>query len=61
MTFYDIKTLVVLRALREKLARLLNNSFRNPSKPWTEDEEVFFGMTCRFLGVGANDKDRAFS
>lgn len=58
---YDIKTLVVLQLLRDKIVRLLNSSFRNPSKPWTDEEDVFFALACRALGVGVNDKDRALS
>jgi len=61
MTVYDIKTLVVLKSLREKMVRLLTNSFRNPTKEWTEEEKTFFAMACKVLGVGANDKDRALS
>ncbi|UZJ54717.1 hypothetical protein CBS101457_004037 [Exobasidium rhododendri] len=61
ITFYDLKTLVVLKVLRDRMTRLLNSSYRNPTKAWTGEEEVFFALVCRVLGVGANDRDRAFS
>lgn len=61
LTVYDIKTLVVLKCLRERMTRLLTTSFKTPCKPWNEEEKNFFVLACRVLGVGANEKDKALS
>jgi hypothetical protein len=61
MTVYDLKTLVVLKQLREKMTKLLNTSYRNPTKAWTGEEEVLFQLVCKVLGAGTNEKDRALS
>jgi ATP-dependent RNA helicase DHX29 len=43
------------------MAKLLTTSFKNPSKEWTSEEESFFLLACRVLGVGASDKDKALA
>lgn len=59
MCISDPKTLVALRALRTQLTQLMNASFRNPGRPWTQEQIDVFKIAAEVLGLGANDRDRA--
>jgi ATP-dependent RNA helicase DHX29 len=58
VTFYDRKMQYALRAIRQRLGRLLNTSYRSPGRGWEENDERMFELVCQFLGVNANEKDK---
>lgn len=37
----------------------MNASFRNPGRPWTQEQIDVFKIAAEVLGLGANDRDRA--
>lgn len=57
-TFYDLKTALALRILRQRMTKLLQTSYRTPGKEWSQEDQELFAFACAFIGVGANDKDR---
>ncbi|CEH15826.1 p-loop containing nucleoside triphosphate hydrolase protein [Ceraceosorus bombacis] len=54
----DSKTLLALRLLRDQLSKLINSSYRNPGREWTQDQRNYFDLATQVLGMGANDKDK---
>ncbi|CEH16450.1 p-loop containing nucleoside triphosphate hydrolase protein [Ceraceosorus bombacis] len=51
-------TLLALRLLRDQLSKLINSSYRNPGREWTQDQRNYFDLATQVLGMGANDKDK---
>ncbi|KDN44394.1 P-loop containing nucleoside triphosphate hydrolase protein [Tilletiaria anomala UBC 951] len=47
----DLRTNVALLLLREQMTKLINSSFRNPGKQWSDERSVYFDTATRMLGV----------